>query len=92
MFKIFDSVQKLDILGTHFSQINNQNQKLGNPAMENILNNKYKVIKKGFVSNGINNHTVCVFREDNPAHDPKETDEIPYYFTRYEKVKKNSNI
>jgi len=84
--KITDPIKKLDILGAHFSLTNNQNQNLGNPIMNNIFNNKYKIIEEEIVSGRINNNTICNFQKNNPAHNPIKISVISHYFTNYNTV------
>lgn len=73
--------QKLDVLGSHFALINDQNSKMGKPRLNEIIIKETTNIKKEIETDKENNFTICSFNDNNTADMPSEQPITQYYFT-----------
>ncbi|XP_011882971.1 PREDICTED: uncharacterized protein LOC105570409 [Vollenhovia emeryi] len=82
-YLIQDAEQKLDILGSHFATINNQNDNLGKPRLNEIILKETGLLRDEMESDNINNHTFCSFNDDNIAEGPSVQTpcSLSHYFT-----------
>lgn len=72
---------KLNVLGSHFALITNQNSDMGKPRLNEIIINETDRIKKEIEADKENNITICTFNENNIVDMPVEQPITQYYFT-----------
>ncbi|KAL6419213.1 hypothetical protein ACFW04_011523 [Cataglyphis niger] len=80
-FIIQEVEQKLDVLGSHFALINDQNSKMGKSRLNEIIIKETAKIKKEIETDKENNFTICSFNDNNSADMPFEQPITQYYFT-----------
>ncbi|KAL6417501.1 hypothetical protein ACFW04_012685 [Cataglyphis niger] len=80
-FIIQEVEQKLDVLGSHFALINDQNSKMGKSRLNEIIIKETARIKKEIETDKENNFTICSFNDNNSADMPFEQPITQYYFT-----------
>ncbi|XP_050488684.1 uncharacterized protein LOC126872624 [Bombus huntii] len=82
-FIISKTIEKLDIIGTHFSKIHTQNEHMGREELNRIIIAETNKLKNELEQDKTLNKTVCTFSNENTADNPKQPDPEINYFTNY---------
>lgn len=83
---ISDASHKLDIIGAHFANTHTQNANLGREQLTRIVTRETDKLKKEITEDRDNLRTVTTFSQDNPAHNPKNDENV--FFISYTSLKK----
>ncbi|XP_076482644.1 uncharacterized protein LOC143304841 [Bombus vancouverensis nearcticus] len=85
-FIISKTIEKLDIIGTHFSKIHTQNEHMGREQLNRIIIVETNKLKNELEQDNTLNKTVCTFPNENTADNPKQPDPEINYFTNYNQL------
>ncbi|XP_033361822.1 uncharacterized protein LOC117240075 [Bombus vosnesenskii] len=85
-FIIPKTIEKLDIIGTHFSKIHTQNEHMGREQLNRIIIAETNKLKNEMEQDKMLNKTVCTFSNENTADNPKQPDPEINYFTNYNQL------
>lgn len=80
--------KKLNLIATHFAEINKINTSLGKPQSNEFITKEANKIKSEHISQLSNKIPLCTFSESNSAHSPTVGENLQNFFTSFSAVEK----
>ncbi|XP_076620345.1 uncharacterized protein LOC143341343 [Colletes latitarsis] len=84
---IYETQDKLNILGAHFETVHTQNSHMGKEQHSNIIKRKIETLKQEIERDILDGRTTCSFTNTNTADNPNPETIPSNYFTSYNKLK-----
>ena len=85
-FIITETVEKLNVIGTHFSKIHKQNEHMGRENLNRIIRAETNQFKQEIETDQLLNKRVSSFSNDNFSDNPKQPDININYFTNFNQL------
>ena len=82
-FIITETIEKLNVIGTHFAKIHNQNEQMGRENLNRIITMETNKFRNEIEQDNMRNKTISSFSNENTADNPKQPDNIIDYFTNF---------